>query len=165
MLCFPRRQPSNLRTWSLVLEKRFPRLFQATRCSTITRACRVALRIICINLSKSCTTSTPPSSETGRERERERTSIVACVFCRYGCGERANVVAETTRNVEAEAEVFPDSCFRLSLVDMPETRRQEGAAITKSSDVFISWLDVQQTVNPRDRATLKAISKGETKKR
>jgi hypothetical protein len=82
-----------------------------------------------------------------------------------GCINRAKEVANIIKIVEADNTAFPDSCFRLSLLDMPEKRRQKGtSSIPGSSDVYISWLEVQQTVNPTDPAILKAMSKDKTMK-
>ncbi len=81
-----------------------------------------------------------------------------------GCVKRAQDVAKIIIAVEADPTPFPDNCFRLSLVDMPAKRYQEGCLIPNSSDVFISWDDVQQTINPTDPATLRTIAQDKTRK-
>ena len=69
----------------------------------------------------------------------------------FGCHTRAKMVADIINKVEDDQTPFPQNSFRFSLVDMPERRKQPGTLISTSThahEVFISWLNIQQTIIP-----------------
>ena len=82
-----------------------------------------------------------------------------------GLLERAQMVIQKIINVAASTNLWPPNCFRLALIDMPPSRLQPGTAIHDSDDVFISWENIQQTINPTPPEILKEITRQETESR
>ena len=71
---------------------------------------------------------------------------------------RSRLVVGKMRQALASVSSFPANHFRLALVDMPPSRIQQGIPIAESNDVYISWLDIQQTITPVDTEVLLQIN-------
>ena len=75
------------------------------------------------------------------------------------------MVIQKIITVEASSDVWPLNCFRLALVNMPPSRIQPGIPIHGSDDVFISWENIQQTINPTPPEIFREITRQETEAR
>jgi hypothetical protein len=75
---------------------------------------------------------------------------------------RSRLVMEKMRH--ASVTSFPSNHFRLGLVDMPLSRIQKGIPIAGSNDVYISWLNIQQTITPVDPEVLRQMN-GESRRK
>jgi hypothetical protein len=73
----------------------------------------------------------------------------------------------TNGNLEADETAFHLNSFYFSLVDMPLSRRQQGTLISTSAhvhNVFLSWLNIQQTITATDPTIIKAKNKEKREK-
>jgi hypothetical protein len=75
---------------------------------------------------------------------------------------RAQMVVEKIIAAQSSVGMWPNNCFRLALVDMPPSRIQPGDAMQGSEDVYISWENIQQTINPNHPDVLREITRQET---
>jgi hypothetical protein len=76
-----------------------------------------------------------------------------------GCATRAQLLADAIQRIESDTIPFPANSFRLALIDMPASRRQEGIAIPDSSNVFITWFDIQQTTAPNPKKFIENVTR------
>jgi hypothetical protein len=82
-----------------------------------------------------------------------------------GLYQRVQTVIQKILNVAASTDLWPPNCFRLALIDMPPSRFQPGTTIHGSDDVFISWENIQQTIDPTPPEILKEITRQETEEK
>lgn len=71
---------------------------------------------------------------------------------------RSRLVVEIMQQALASISSFPSNHLRLALVDISPSRIQQGISIAESNDVYISWLNIQQTITPVDPEVRRQIN-------
>ena len=82
-----------------------------------------------------------------------------------GLSRRAQMVIEKIQAAQSSIGTWPTNSFRLALVHMPTLRIQPGIAIQDTDDVYVTWDNIQQTINPTEPSVLREITRQETKTR